>query len=277
VNSKALANSVSGQFIYFIRKGYQALAPEWQAEVKNFIRSCQHREGGFVNRAGNPDIYYSLFGVWLAKSIEMDDILDNHKHFITASEGKQKNTVDTFAILLIRILIHETDRGKYSLVKLLQLAFFKSRQTSLFYRLFLFMLVVDARYHSSWFWYPARPVLWFYTLPEESPCSIHAALLVIKKKVKLKSEPEAGRLLSFYEEGKGFKAYQALEEADLLSTAVAMFALRTAGSDLRLLAPGCFDFIEQCYSDGAFLAGNGDNCRDLEYTFYGLLALGTLV
>jgi hypothetical protein len=277
VNSKALAHSVSGQFIYFIRKGYQALAPERQAEIKNFIMNSQHREGGFVNRAGSPDMYYSLFGVWLAISIEMDDILDNHKNFIIANEDKHKNTVDTFAFLLIRILLNEPDYKKPSLLKLLRLAFIESRQTSLFYRLFLFMLVVDSRYRSSLFWYPARPVLWFYTLPDESPCSLHAAILVIRKKVKLKSELEAGQLLSFFEEGKGFKAYQALEEADLLSTAVALFALKTAGSDLRLLAPGCFDFIEQCYSDGAFLAGNGDNYRDLEYTFYGLLALGTLV
>jgi len=63
----------------------------------------------------------------------------------------------------------------------------------------------------------------------------------------------------------------------LLSTAVASFALKTANSDLRLVRPACLKLIEQNYSNGAFLAGNGDKMRDLEYTFYGLLALGVLI
>jgi hypothetical protein len=277
VDNKASGHSVSSQFIYFIKKGYHALAPEWQTEITSFIRNSQHREGGFVNRGGKPDFYYSLFGVWLSKSLDLEDVLENHKKFILANETRQKNTVDTFGILLTRILLFPKESRKPSLVKLLNLAFNQGRQTSFYYRLFLFMLVVNARYHSPLFWYPARSVLWFYTLPPESPCSLHAALLVLRKRVNLKTECETGQLLSFFEEGKGFKAFHALEEADLLSTAVALFALKTAGSDLRLLAPGCFDFIELCYSDGAFLAGNGDNFRDLEYTFYGLLALGTLV
>jgi hypothetical protein len=277
VVSKALANSVTGQFIHYIREGYSALAPEWQAEIKTFIRNSQHPEGGFINRAGKPDFYYSLFGVWISKALGLEDVLENHRKFIIASEGRHKDTVDTFAYLLIMMLLFGQNSGKPSLVKLLRLAFFESRQTSFHYRLFLFMLVLDARYRNPLIWYPARPVLWFYRLPADSPCSIHAALLFLKKRVKLKSQHETGQLLSFYKEGLGFKAFPELEEGDLLSTAVALFALKTAGSDLRLLAPGCFDFIEKCYSDGAFLAGNGDNYRDLEYTFYGLLALGTLV
>ena len=46
---------------------------------------------------------------------------------------------------------------------------------------------------------------------------------------------------------------------------------------LRLLAPACLDWVQGLFSQGAFLSGNGDSSRDLEYTFYGLLALGSLV
>ena len=84
-------------------------------------------------------------------------------------------------------------------------------------------------------------------------------------------------LLSFFEEGRGFKAFPQVGTADLLSTAAALFALKEAGADLRIIAPSCLHFIQENYSSGAFLAGNGDEIRDLEYTFYGLLALGTLV
>ena len=275
--SKAPAQSVSGQFIHYINEGYNALAPKWQAEIKTFIRNSQHPEGGFINRAGKPDFYYSLFGVWISQALGLEDVLENHRKFIINSKTRQKNTIDTFAFLLIQMLLLNQNTGNPSLVKLLRLAFFESRQTSFHYRLFLFMLVLDARYGNPLIFYPACPVLWLYKLPAESPCSIHAALLVTKKKVKLKTQYETKQIFSFYEEGKGFKAFRDLKEGGLLSTAVALFALKTTGADLRLLAPGCFDFIGQCYCEGAFLAGNGDSFSDLEYTFYGLLALGTLI
>jgi hypothetical protein len=83
-------------------------------------------------------------------------------------------------------------------------------------------------------------------------------------------------LKSFACETGGFKAFVQLNNADMLSTAVALFALNFAGSDLRLLKPASLNFIEQNYTDGAFLSGDGDQTRDLEYTFYGLLALGVL-
>ncbi|MFA5330143.1 MAG: hypothetical protein WC384_20280 [Prolixibacteraceae bacterium] len=35
--------------------------------------------------------------------------------------------------------------------------------------------------------------------------------------------------------------------------------------------------IPENYANGAFLSGDGDLTEDLEYTFYGLLALGVLV
>ena len=62
-----------------------------------------------------------------------------------------------------------------------------------------------------------------------------------------------------------------------LSTAVALFVLRETAYDMRMITPVCLDFVQQNYDDGAFLSGDGDATRDLEYTFYGLLALGTLI
>jgi hypothetical protein len=63
----------------------------------------------------------------------------------------------------------------------------------------------------------------------------------------------------------------------MLSTGVALFVLKETGYDLRMIKPGCLDFIQENYSAGAFLSGDGDVTKDLEYTFYGLLALGSLL
>lgn len=61
----------------------------------------------------------------------------------------------------------------------------------------------------------------------------------------------------------------------MLSTAVAAYALcRSEKLPKNLLSSG-FDFISEQFDEGAFLSGDGDQTRDLEYTFYGLLGLSS--
>ena len=84
-------------------------------------------------------------------------------------------------------------------------------------------------------------------------------------------------ILPYSVESGGFRAFESIETADMLSTGVSLFVLKEIGFDLRMLAPANLDFIQQNYNSGAFLSGDGDLTKDLEYTFYGLLALGSLV
>jgi hypothetical protein len=111
---------------------------------------------------------------------------------------------------------------------------------------------------------------------QHSPCSEVAAKVFLQKMMNQNGSKEQELLKSFVCESGGFTAFAHLDRADMLSTAVSLFALDFAGSDLRLLKPASLNFIQQNYSDGAFLSGDGDQTRDLEYTFYGLLALGVL-
>jgi hypothetical protein len=82
--------------------------------------------------------------------------------------------------------------------------------------------------------------------------------------------------MQYFEKGKGFKVFPEQGNADLLSTAVSLFGLKKIGADLRIVSPVCLDLVQQNYDNGAFLSGDGDSSRDLEYTFYGLLTLGVL-
>lgn len=111
---------------------------------------------------------------------------------------------------------------------------------------------------------------------EHSPCSEIAAKVFLLKMLDKDGAKEQQLLMSFVAESGGIRAFQHLEQADMLSTAVALFALQFSGCDLRLVKPASLDFIQQNYFNGAFLSGDGDPTTDLEYTFYGLLALGTL-
>jgi hypothetical protein len=265
------------RFIDLVKKGFATLDEKNQNEVIEFIKSCQNSVGGFTDRVGKPDFYYSLFGTWLSVALDEGQIQAKHKNFIARLSESHENTVDEFAFLLIKISLPGYDFKKPSFFSVLNRMLFKSSRVNFFYRIFLFILIIDALYRPKIIYPLVRGILRFYSPPADSPCSVHAAITVTRSESGLDVKREQHILFSYFEDGKGFKAFRSTEEADLLSTAVALFALKTSDTDLRRIAPDCLDLIQQNYSNGAFLAGNGDGVRDLEYTFYGLLALGILV
>jgi hypothetical protein len=112
------------------------------------------------------------------------------------------------------------------------------------------------------------------TFEPDPPCSEVAAKVFLQNMLNSEGSKEQELLKSFVAESGGFKAFSQSHRSDMLSTAVALFALKSSGSDLRLFKPACLDFIQENFVEGAFLSGDGDQIKDLEYTFYGLLALG---
>lgn len=265
------------QFINLVQKGFAALDNESQAQVKQFVQKKQLENGGFVNRAGHADLYYSLFGIWIASGIGLEEELEKHRQFVLEKEPAKTNLIDDFALLIIRLVLFQNKFPKPSVFKLIRTAFLTRHNISFYYRIFLFLLTFDVFYSKNIIQFFGRIVLPFLSPPAGSPCSVYAAVLVARQKVGLKTEKEVKNLLNFFDEEKGFKTFREVAEADLLSTAVALFALKFTSSDLRLVSPACLELLQQNFSNGAFLAGNGDEMRDLEYTFYGLLALGILI
>ena len=64
---------------------------------------------------------------------------------------------------------------------------------------------------------------------------------------------------------------------DLLSTAVALHALAGLQADFSHLKDPLLDFVDTLWSaDGGFHGHWADHELDVEYTYYGLLALGHL-
>ncbi len=77
--------------------------------------------------------------------------------------------------------------------------------------------------------------------------------------------------------GGGFAASLDGDQAELLSTAVSLFALHLAGGLPPALRTPQARFVEACWHDaGGFADAPGHPQADLEYTFYALLALGCL-
>ena len=84
-------------------------------------------------------------------------------------------------------------------------------------------------------------------------------------------------LLSRRHPQSGFFAIPAAPIPDLLSTATALHALAGMHSPLDQLREPCLDFIQSLWTgSGAFGGSWADPTPDSEYTYYGLLALGHL-
>lgn len=75
----------------------------------------------------------------------------------------------------------------------------------------------------------------------------------------------------------GFLASPSAPVPDLLSTATALHALSGMQYDFEKIKEPCLDFIDTLWTnEGAFHGNWTDETVDCEYTFYGLLALGHL-
>jgi hypothetical protein len=84
-------------------------------------------------------------------------------------------------------------------------------------------------------------------------------------------------LLSSVHVGGGFKPFPEAPMPDLLSTAVALHALDGLQVSFDPYREACLDFVDTLWTaEGGFHGNWDDDVLDIEYTYYGLLALGHL-
>jgi hypothetical protein len=277
------------QMVSLLRNAFDLIDEQGQHEVFQFVISQQNAYGGFKDRGGRSDLYYSLFGLMLLKgspqnAAKLDltgdsgEILRLRQFIVSQSNSKIPGFIEQCCLALLQkeLKISRVSRVR-TLLKINSLFWRERHSINLSYRSFVMFLTLDAVL-------PFRGLLQRFSgkmlsrveVNEQSPCSEIAAKVFLLNMLGKDGSAEQQLLFSFASETGGFLAFQHLDHADMLSTAVALFALQSAGCDLRLLTPGCLSFIQQNFADGAFLSGDGDPTADLEYTFYGLLALGTL-
>jgi len=78
-------------------------------------------------------------------------------------------------------------------------------------------------------------------------------------------------------DGAGFRVMPLAPVADLLSTAVAVHALKICGADIEPVRGACLAFVDGLWDEEiGFCANSEDRLSDTEYMFYGLLATGHL-
>ena len=105
-----------------------------------------------------------------------------------------------------------------------------------------------------------------------------AAMVTLLLRLGMPVAPAVGDwLLKASHRDGGFLAAPNAPIPDLLSTATALHALAGLERDVSRLKEGCLDFIDTLWTnEGGFHGHWGDDTLDCEYTYYGLLALGHL-
>jgi prenyltransferase beta subunit len=105
-----------------------------------------------------------------------------------------------------------------------------------------------------------------------------AAAVLLLHELDVAPDPHLGMwLLDRCHEDGGFFATPAAPIPDLLSTATALHALAALKTPIDALQEPCLDFVDSLWtSRGGFYGNWADDTLDVEYTYYGLLALGHL-
>ena len=105
-----------------------------------------------------------------------------------------------------------------------------------------------------------------------------AAAITLLRQIGQPIDPRAGDwLLACWHPQGGFRATPAAPLPDLLSTATALHALAGLEKSFAPQQEACLNFVDTLWSnEGGFHGHWGDDFLDVEYTYYGLLALGHL-
>jgi len=105
-----------------------------------------------------------------------------------------------------------------------------------------------------------------------------AGAVILLRQLQFPIPPETGDwLLARHHEQGGFLATPSAPLPDLLSTATALHALAAMERDISGIRESCLDFIDTLWTnEGGFHGHWGDDFLDCEYTYYALLALGHL-
>lgn len=260
-----------------LRKSTLMLDIEMLSEIRSFILSQQTKQGGFADRGGKTDLYYSLFGYFVAEALSVTEVNEPLKIYTKEVVGKNKLTsvyLYCGAILYAKLIGLDETTEKLRIQIVSDLAGKPSKQPE--YSGFLGVL---ALFYLEDFLSLQRVLNQFKgssLFKGNLPCPVVAANAFIQRIAGRQSPDLIEKLMKFHRENGGFCALHRAPSEDLLSTGVALFALQFLEADLRFIKPDCLGFIDDLYDQGGFRSTSSDSMTDIEYTFYGLLALGSL-
>ena len=280
------------------------LAPQQLGEagerVERFYRARLNPDGGFQDRGGASDLYYTVFGIEgllaLRAALPLGAIVSYLRGF---GDGESLDFVHLTCLarawaamspearveapaeeILDRVESYRSDDGGY--------AGDPSKQTGSAYQCFLALGAYQDLGRDM-----PRPGELATCLEslragdggyanhpggDVGLTTTTAAAVAVLRQLGREPDPELARwLLARLHRDGGFFAAPATPIPDLLSTATALHALAVLQADLGAVKEPCLDFLDTLWSsEGGFYGHWADDTLDCEYTYYGLLSLGHL-
>jgi len=282
------------------------LAPQLLGEaaelVRGFVRSQQHECGAWCDRDGRPDLYYTVFGMeallalhtepdwprlaqWLngfdgGAALDFVHLCCLARCWSAMPETAPQISGTTRTALLERLPGYQTPDGG-----------FHQRRGAPHCTAYACLLAWAAHYDlraplpaaenlthclealavpSGG--YANEPGLPLGTIPAT------AAAVALHRHLRRTPRAETGAwLLAQQHPGGGFLAAPGAPVPDLLSTAVALHALDGMQVSFVSYKESLLDFVDSLWNaEGGFHGNWTDDTLDVEYTYYGLLALGHL-
>ena len=240
-----MKTSLSYKVYRTLRRGLKRLTPDAQKALQAFVVS-QQTPHGYMNAGGCEDPYYGQFGEVLQAVFHPIRLLHSKIH-LTVPESRHQ---DTIYGLFFDFLEHES--GVWSReYKAMSHSLGRDRREQ------------ELKALSS-------------NLGAESSWTTNAICCVLSIQHQMGIKPDSSCvewLQQQQDETGGFHASEQAPIPDLLSTAVAMFTLRLMDASTR----DASQFVQAHWlNDGGFAPTLLDDYSDVEYVFYGLLALGSL-
>lgn len=280
------------------------LAPRLLGEaadsVAGYLRSQLNADGGFANRAGDSDLYYSVFGLEGLLALRAEFPAAQVANYLRGfGDGESLDFVHLSCLARCWAAIPAEHRRDIPARRILdRVETFRSRDgaydgtpDSEFGSLYGCFLALGA-YEDLGQSVPDPQAMLRCAdrlrtpdggyandvgLPLGLTPSTAAAATLIRHLGAQPPADVATWLLARAHPQGGFFATPDAPIPDLLSTATALHALAGMHADLDAIKEPCIDFIDTLWtSRGAFYGNWADDIADSEYTFYALLALGHL-
>lgn len=278
------------------------LGDEASGLIEAFVRSQQNNDGGFRDRDGASDLYYTSFAIDALTALQLPLPEDSLGTYLNGQAEKLSDLDFVHLCCLLRSLSALEKNADATVVESALAAVENYRtpdggynqtpdaETGSAYACFLaYGSYSDQRRElpnpdgvtacldsladledGGWANDTAFPVT-------NVPATSAAVALSRNLRHPIAEKTTEFLFSAFHPAGGGFLPFPGAPLPDLLSTAVALHALDGLQADFSRIAEPCLDFVDSLWTaEGGFHGTWDDDVLDLEYTYYGLLALGHL-
>ncbi|MBN2703433.1 MAG: hypothetical protein JXR23_04395 [Pontiellaceae bacterium] len=260
-----MSDTIAHQILAFAETARAYLDGASRRKVIRFVRSRWNTDGGVRGRDERSDLYYTVFGALCLKTLGgRIPLLRVWRYLKSFGDGAELDPVHMYSLIRLRTMFPISPTLRNQLTERLQDYPAESPYD-------IFFKVISAEHLNR----EDRPTAQLLLSASQTTPNLAAAVVVNQNK-----NEEAKTLLMerFCPESGGFSVSPTSRNADLLSTATALFALTVLKADMEPIREKTFEFIESIWrEDGGFSGCTQDVFEDVEYTFYALLGIGCLM